>query len=287
MSEAAKGERIAKVIARAGICSRRDAERLIEQGRVSLDGAVLTSAAVNVGPESRIAVDGEALPAAEPARLWRYHKPLGVVTSTTDARGRPTIYDGLPATLPRVMPVGRLDLNSEGLLLLTNDGGLKRRLELPATGWTRRYRVRVYGRFDEALLAGLAKGVRVEGLDYGPIVARLDSRRGANAWLTMSLKEGKNREIRKVCAHLGLQVSRLLRVAYGPFQLGQLAVGEVEEVTAKVLREQLGDAPKAQKSGTARPKPKPRARPGGKPKPGPKTPAGRPRSDHANRRRKA
>ncbi len=287
MSEAAKGERIAKVIARAGICSRRDAERLIEQGRVSLDGAVLTSAAVNVGPESRIAVDGEALPAAEPARLWRYHKPLGVVTSTTDARGRPTIYDGLPATLPRVMPVGRLDLNSEGLLLLTNDGGLKRRLELPATGWTRRYRVRVYGRFDEALLAGLAKGVRVEGLDYGPIVARLDSRRGANAWLTMSLKEGKNREIRKVCAHLGLQVSRLLRVAYGPFQLGQLAVGEVEEVTAKVLREQLGDAPKAQKSGTARPKPKPRARPGGKPKPGPKTPAGRLRSDHANRRRKA
>ncbi|MDH3473292.1 MAG: rRNA pseudouridine synthase [Rhodospirillales bacterium] len=234
------GERIAKVIARAGLCSRREAERLIAEGRVTLDGRVLDSPAVTVAPGAKIAVDGVALPAAPPTRLWRYHKPAGVLTAARDPRGRPTLYDRLPEGLPRVMPVGRLDLTSEGLLLLTNDGALKRRLELPATGWARRYRVRVYGRVEEKALAALAHGVPVEGLDYGPIAARLDSQSGANAWLTMSLAEGKNREVRRVCEHLGLKVSRLIRLAYGPFQLGRLPPGGLEEVPARVLAEQLG-----------------------------------------------
>jgi len=270
------GERIAKVIARAGICSRRDAERLIAEGRVTLDGAVLESPAVTVGPESRIKIDGEALPAAAPARLWRYHKPVGVLTAAHDSRGRPTLYDHLPDDLPRVMPVGRLDLNSEGLLLLTNDGELKRQLELPATGWTRRYRVRVYGRVEPERLAALAQGVRVDGLDYGPIRARLDSQSGANAWLTMTLSEGKNREIRRVCEHLGLKVNRLIRIAYGPFQLGQLEPRGLQEVTAKVLSEQVGNAPKKSRTGFAKAKPRPN-KPGSKAK-------GR---GHANRRRPA
>ncbi len=262
------GERIAKVIARAGLCSRREAERLIAQGRVTLDGAVLDSPAVSVGPEARIAVDGDALPAAAPTRLWRYHKPAGILTTARDPQGRPTLYDRLPGALPRVMPVGRLDLNSEGLLLLTNDGGLKRRLELPATGWARRYRVRVYGRVEDKALAALAKGVTVEGVGYGPITARLDSRSGANTWLTMALSEGKNREVRRVCEHLGLKVNRLIRIAYGPFQLGMLAPGDLEEVPAKVLAEQLGATPgKAaggRKVGQGWAKAKPRkAKPGG------------------------
>ena len=218
------GERVAKVIARAGLCSRRDAERLIAAGRVAVDGQTLTSPAVTVGPENRVSVDGTPLPEAAPARLWRYHKPAGLLTTQRDPQGRPTVFDRLPPGLPRLMPVGRLDLSSEGLLLLTNDGALKRRLELPATGWSRRYRVRVYGRVEEAALAGLAAGVTVAGVTYGPIDARLDSRRGANAWLTLTLKEGKNREIRRVCEHLGLTVNRLIRVAYGPFQLGERLV---------------------------------------------------------------
>ena len=234
------GERIAKVIARAGVCSRRDAERLIAEGRVTLDGETLSSPAVTVQPESLITIDGERLPRAEPTRLWRHHKPAGLLTAARDPAGRPTVFDRLPPGLPRLMPVGRLDLGSEGLLLLTNDGALKRRLELPATGWTRRYRVRVYGQVTPEQLAGLARGTRVEGIDYGPIQAALETRTGANAWLVMALKEGKNREIRKVCAHLGLRVSRLIRIAYGPFQLGRLAPGAIEEVPAKVLREQLG-----------------------------------------------
>jgi 23S rRNA pseudouridine2605 synthase len=246
------GERIAKVIARAGLCSRREAERLIAEGRVALDGRVLDSPAVTVGLGARIEVDGVALPAAPPTRLWRYHKPAGVLTAARDPQGRPTLYDRLPEDLPRVMPVGRLDLNSEGLLLLTNDGALKRRLELPATGWARRYRVRVYGRVEEKALAALAQGVRVEELDYGPITARLDSRSGANAWLTMSLSEGKNREIRRVCEHLGLKVSRLIRLAYGPFQLGKLPPGGLEEVPARVLAEQLGQGPAGPAEGASR-----------------------------------
>ncbi len=273
------GERIAKVIARAGLCSRREAERLIAQGRVTLDGAVLDSPAVSVGPEARIAVDGDALPAAAPTRLWRYHKPAGILTTASDPQGRPTLYDRLPGALPRVMPVGRLDLNSEGLLLLTNDGGLKRRLELPATGWARRYRVRVYGRVEDKALAALSKGVTVAGVDYGPITARLDSRSGANTWLTMALSEGKNREVRRVCEHLGLKVNRLIRIAYGPFQLGKLAPGDLEEVPAKVLAEQLGAAPgKAapggRRTGQGWAKAKPRkTKPGGA-KPGQAKPSG-------------
>lgn len=235
----AKGERVAKVLARAGLCSRREAERWIAAGRVAVDGETLATPAVLVTAESRVTVDGEPIPAAEQARLWRYHKPPGLVTTHRDAQGRPTVFERLPPTLPRVVSVGRLDLNSEGLLLLTNDGGLARRLELPATGWTRRYRARVHGPVDEARLAALEKGVTVSGVAYGPIRARLDSRRGANAWLTVSLQEGRNREVRKVLAHLGLQVTRLIRVAYGPFQLGKLPRGAVRDVPAKVLREQL------------------------------------------------
>ncbi len=235
-----KGERIAKVIARAGYCSRREAERLIEQGRVTLDGRKLNSPAVNVAPGQKITVDGKALGAAEPTRLWRYHKPRGLVTSHRDEAGRPTVFDDLPRDLPRVVSVGRLDLNSEGLLLLTNDGGLARRLELPATGWSRRYRVRVHGRVDAAALAKLARGITIDGVRYGAITAQLDTQAATNAWLSVSLREGKNREVRRVMEHLGLTVNRLIRVSFGPFQLGTLKPGEVREVPRKVLADQLG-----------------------------------------------
>jgi 23S rRNA pseudouridine2605 synthase len=261
-----KGERIAKVLARAGLCSRREAERWIEQGRVAVDGRVLKTPAVVVGPRARVTVDGKPIPAKEPTRLWRYHKPRGLVTTSRDPQGRPTVFDNLPAGLPRVLAIGRLDLSSEGLLLLTNDGELKRRLELPATGWARRYRVRVHGQVDGARLSVLAKGITIDGVAYGPVRAALDRQKGENAWLTMSLAEGKNREVRRICEHLGWPVSRLIRIAYGPFQLGQLADGAVEEVPGKVLREQLGVG--AQQS---------------PPKPGAK-----PRRDrHAHRRRTA
>ncbi len=235
-----KGERIAKVLARAGLCSRREAERWIAAGRVAVDGKRLDSPAVAVAQEARVTVDGRPLPAPAPARLWRYHKPAGLITSHRDPQGRPTVFERLPDTLPRVVSVGRLDITSEGLLLLTNDGGLARALELPATGWVRRYRVRVFGTVDEARLPALEKGLRVGGVAYGPIRARLDSRRGGNAWLTVSLTEGRNREVRKIMEHLGLTVNRLIRVAYGPFQLGKLRRGATAEVPAKVLREQVG-----------------------------------------------
>ena len=248
-------ERIAKRIARAGLCSRREAEAWIGAGRVVVDGEKITSPALVVGPATRILVDGKPLPTAEPTRLFRYHKPRGLLTTARDPEGRETIYDKLPKELPRLMPIGRLDLTSEGLLLLTNDGELKRKLELPVTGWLRRYRARVNGHVDPAKLAGLAKGVTVEGVDYGPIRASLDRQQGDNAWLTLSLAEGKNREIRRVCEHLGYPVSRLIRIAYGPFQLGHLEKGEVEEVQPKVLREQLGGAKSPDQSGRARAKP--------------------------------
>ncbi|MEX0922550.1 MAG: pseudouridine synthase [Rhodovibrionaceae bacterium] len=235
-----EGERIAKVIARAGVCSRRDAEKLIAERRVAVDGKVIDTPATKVTPAQRIRIDGEALPQAEPARLWRFHKPGGIVTAARDPEGRPTVYDRLPEGLPRVMPVGRLDITSEGLLLLTNDGELKRRLELPSTGWIRRYRVRVHGRISQSELDKLAEGVTVEGVTYGAIQATLDSQRASNAWLTMSLREGKNREIRRVCEHLELSVNRLIRVSYGPFHLGKLEPGAIDEVKGKVLREQLG-----------------------------------------------
>ncbi len=235
-----KGERIAKVIARSGLCSRREAEVLIQQGRVELDGETVVQPGTTVKPKQKVTVDGERLPATEAARLFRFHKPVGVLTAARDPEGRKVFGDILPEGLPRLMPVGRLDMTSEGLLLLTNDGGLKRHLELPATGWLRRYRVRVYGKVEASALKALEKGLTLDGERFGPIRASLDRVQGGNAWLTVALREGKNREVRRVCTHLGLTVNRLIRVSYGPFQLGALKVGAVEEVPAKALKEQLG-----------------------------------------------
>jgi 23S rRNA pseudouridine2605 synthase len=239
-ADAPRGERVAKLLARAGLCSRREAERWIAEGRVSLDGRVLESPAVVATAESDLRVDGKPIPQKEPARLWRYHKPAGLVTTHRDEKGRPTVFERLPPELPRVVSVGRLDLTSEGLLLLTNDGGLARALELPSRGWTRRYRVRVHGAVEAPRLKSLEKGLTLDGISYGPIRAELERAQGSNAWLTMALQEGKNREIRRVLAHLGLDVTRLIRIAYGPFQLGHLPRGNVEEVPRRVLREQLG-----------------------------------------------
>jgi 23S rRNA pseudouridine2605 synthase len=254
-----KGERIAKVMARAGLCSRRDAERWIAEGRVAVDGTVLTGPAVTVTAANTITVDGKPLPRREAPRLWRYHKPRGLVTTARDPEGRPTVFDALPKDLPRLVSVGRLDVASEGLLLLTNDGALARRMELPDSGWERRYRVRVYGAVDPERLAALAEGVTIEGVRYGAIEAAVDSRTGRNAWLTLALKEGKNREVRRVCAHLGLQVNRLIRIAFGPFQLGGLARGAIEEVPASALERHLGIAPRS-KAGWAKAKPRPRSK---------------------------
>jgi 23S rRNA pseudouridine2605 synthase len=239
-TSAPEGERIAKVMARAGLCSRREAEQWIAAGRVSVDGKVLASPALNVRPGQRIVVDGQPLPVAEPPRLFRYHKPKGIMTTAHDPEGRKTFYDTLPEGLPRLMPIGRLDLNSEGLLLLTNDGELKRRLELPSTGWLRRYRVRVFGTPSDAALQALSRGVTVGGVVYGPIQAKLERVQGSNSWLVIALREGKNREVRNVMEHLGHEVSRLIRTGYGPFQLGALEPRAIEEVRPKVLKEQLG-----------------------------------------------
>src|SRR5262245_20793986 len=236
-------ERIAKVMARAGLCSRRDAERWIAEGRVTVNGKRLDSPAFTVGESDVVAVDGKPIPAPEPTRLWRYHKPRGLIVAARDPRGRPTVFAQLPAGVPRGVSIGRLDHESEGLLLLNNDGQLKPRLELPATGWTRRYRVRVHGAADPATLAGLADGVTIDGIRYGPVRAMLEHRQGGDTWLIMSLTEGKNREVRRICEHLGWPVSRLIRVAYGPFQVGSLAPGAVEEAPTKVLRELLGMKP--------------------------------------------
>ena len=241
---AAGTERVAKRIARAGICSRREAERLIADGRVRVDGQIIETPATLVGPETRVMVDDRLVPRPAPAMLWRYHKPAGEIVSRSDPEGRRTVFDGLPESLGYVVAVGRLDLSSEGLLLLTNDGELARRLELPATGWTRRYRVRVHGRPDARALKALEKGCTIDGVRYGAINAAIDSeQKGANAWLTVALKEGKNREVRRVLEHLGLKVNRLIRTSYGPFQLGTLKRGGVDKVPDKVLREQLGEAP--------------------------------------------
>ncbi|MBM3576648.1 MAG: pseudouridine synthase [Alphaproteobacteria bacterium] len=241
--KAFEGERIAKVMARAGVCSRRDAERWIAEGRVAVNGRALTSPAFNVSESDKITIDGAPMQARERTRLFLFHKPAGYVTTARDEEGRPTVFSYLEERhpdLPRLVSVGRLDINTEGLLLLTNDGGLARTLELPATGWTRRYRVRVHGAIDQARLDSLRDGVTIEGVNYAPIEARLERTQGANAWIAMSLTEGKNREIKRVMAHLGLDVTRLIRVSYGPFQLGDLAEGVVEEVRLKTLREQLG-----------------------------------------------
>jgi 23S rRNA pseudouridine2605 synthase len=234
------GARIAKVIARAGLASRRAAEAWIKAGRVSVNGNVIDTPALNVTDADRIAVDGEPLPQRERTRLFLYHKRRGLLTTHADARGRATVFSVLPASLPRLISVGRLDLNTEGLLLLTNDGGLARALELPATGWLRRYRVRAHGRVTQEQLNDLRRGISVDGVDYGPIEATLDRVQGSNVWLTFAMREGKNREVKNVLARLGLTVNRLIRVSFGPFQLGELAAGEIEEVKTRILREQLG-----------------------------------------------
>lgn len=235
-----EGERIAKVLARAGVASRREAERMIEAGRVGVNGAKITSPALNVTPADKVTVDGKPIAEAEAARLWLYHKPRGLVTTARDEKGRPTVFDALPEGLPRVVSVGRLDINSEGLLLLTNDGGLKRRLELPSTGWLRKYRVRVNGAPKEADLAPLGKGITLDGERFQPMQAVIDRQQGANAWLTIGIREGKNREIRRAMESVGFPVNRLIRISYGPFRLGNLKPGAVEEVKARVLRDQLG-----------------------------------------------
>lgn len=228
-------------MARAGLCSRREAEAWIAAGRVSVNGAAIASPALNVTAKDKIAVDGKPLPGRERTRLFLYHKPRGLVTTHADPEKRPTIFEQLPKTMPRVISVGRLDLNTEGLLLLTNDGGLARVLELPTTGWLRRYRVRAHGAILQPALDALRKGVTVDGVRYGAIEATLDRMQGANVWLTFAIREGKNREVRNVLEHLGLQVNRLIRISFGPFQLGDLAEGAVEEVRTRHLREQLGE----------------------------------------------
>lgn len=261
------GERIAKVVARAGLASRREAEAWITEGRVAVNGRVITSPALDVTARDVVTVDGAALPERERTRLFLYHKPRGLMTTHADPEGRPTVFDNLPDGLPRLISVGRLDFNTEGLLLLTNDGSLARALELPQTGWLRRYRVRAHGEVTQPQLDALRAGTIVDGVRYGPIEATLEREQGANVWLTFAIREGKNREVRNVLAALGLDVNRLIRVSYGPFQLGELGEGEVEEVKARVLREQIGEAllgragaDLAPAAGTAKPPVKTRAK---------------------------
>ena len=282
-------ERVARALARAGVASRREAERLIEAGRVALNGQVLTSPAMNVGPGDILTLDGAPIADREPPRLWRYHKPAGLITTHKDPKGRATVFERLPPDLPRVISIGRLDLNSEGLLLLTNDGDLARQLELPASGVVRRYRARAYGRASQDKLDRLKSGITVEGVAYGPIEAEIERGQGANIWIGLALAEGKNREVRKVLEALSLKVNRLIRVAYGPLELGDLQPGEVQEVPSRRLRQLLADGfsgqpepsksrpparkeagPKARTSGPRQPQPpksksdaKPQRRPGG------------------------
>ncbi|MEM6408452.1 MAG: pseudouridine synthase [Pseudomonadota bacterium] len=248
------GDRIAKVLARAGVASRRGAEALIEAGRIAVNGKTIQSPALNVTPSDKITFDGKDVAAPDTPRLWLYHKPTGLVTTEKDEKGRDTVFGALPAHMPRVISIGRLDINSEGLLLLTNDGGIKRKLELPSTGWLRKYRVRVNGTPDDTTFAPLRAGISADGEQFQPMEVTLDRQQGANAWLTVGLREGKNREIRRAMAEIGLKVNRLIRVSYGPFRLNDLKPGEVEEVKARVMRDQLGLAPE-----DAKPRPKKRA----------------------------
>jgi len=257
-----EGERIAKVMARAGVASRRDAERMIVEGRVAVNGKAVTSPALDITPADRVTVDGKPIDAPQPARLWLYYKPLGLVTTERDEKGRQTVFESLPEGMPRVMSVGRLDLNSEGLLLLTNDGELKRRLELPTTGWLRKYRVRVNGRPNEATFDPLRRGITIDGEDFQPMDISLDKQQGANAWLTVGIREGRNREVRRAMSEIGLIVNRLIRVSYGPFRLNTMKPGDVVEVKQRILRDQLGEggdkqAPAPREEGEAPRKPRP------------------------------
>ena len=280
--------RIAKAIARAGLCSRRDAERWIAAGRVSVNGQTIALPALDIGADDKVVVDGQPLPEVEPAQLWRYYKPRGLVTTHRDPQGRPTVFDNLPEELPRVVSIGRLDFNTEGLLLLTTDGSLARHIELPSTGWLRRYRVRAHGRVTQEALDTLKDGAVIDGVNYGPIEAALDSMQGGNCWLSIGLREGKNREVRKILANLGLEVNRLIRVSFGPFQLLSLKPGEAEPVKRRVLVDQLGrdvsaqfglDAPQ-----TLKPARKPRG--GGRTSSGPmRTKADGAKTDRTNRPR--
>ena len=285
--KSAKGERIAKWLARAGVASRREAERMIAAGRVRVEGRLITSPALNVTGEEDIRVDSQPVTAPQPTRLWRYHKPAGLLTTARDPKGRPTVFDKLPASLPRVITVGRLDFNTEGLLLLTNDGELARQLELPATGWLRRYRVRAFGRIGQKDLDTLKDGMTLDGVRYGPVEAQFEKQQGGNCWLTLALREGKNREIKKLLAHFGLRVNRLIRLSYGPFGLRDLATGEVKEVPRRVLRDQLGPvwaeklAPDTKAAGGRRQPSRP-GKPGARPL---KKSGNPPRGPHANRRR--
>jgi 23S rRNA pseudouridine2605 synthase len=275
MADTPKGERIAKTLSRAGVASRREAERMIEAGLVAVNGKLITSPALNVLPSDKITVEGQPIAAAEPARLWLYYKPEGLVTSASDEKGRETVFDNLPEDMPRVMSVGRLDLNSEGLLLLTNDGELKRRLELPSTGWLRKYRVRVKGNPTDVDLEPLRRGITVDGEHFQPMTVTMDRHQGANAWLTVGLREGRNREIRRAVNAINLIVNRLIRVSYGPFRLGEMEPGQVEEVRPKVLRDQLGmtEEPGPKPTGTAaRRGPRVAVKPGTAPRPAAGTP---------------
>ena len=243
MTNTPPGDRIAKVLARHGVASRREAERMIAAGRVAVNGKQIDSPALNVTDSDRIEVDGQPLAAKDPVRLWLYHKPSGLVTTASDEKNRPTVFDNLPEGLPRVMSIGRLDLNSEGLLLLTNDGGVKRRLELPSTGWLRKYRVRLHGAPKDEDFRPIREGIDVDGETFRPMTVTLDRQQGQNAWVTVALREGKNREIRRAMEAVGYPVNRLIRVSFGPFRLGDLKSGEVSEVKRKVLRDQLGIDP--------------------------------------------
>ncbi len=246
MSDASPGgDRIAKVIARAGICSRREAEKLIADRRVALDGETVTTPAKRVGERQIVSVDGKPLNEPERTRLWRYHKPVGLVTTHRDPEGRPTVFQALPKSMPRVMSVGRLDVNSEGLLLLTNDGELARKLELPAAGWTRQYRVRLFGKVSQNDLDHLAQGITIEGIKYGPVIADLERSKGMHSWASIGIKEGKNREVKRLMEHLGLKVARLIRIRFGPFHLGHLEPGTVDEIPSKIWKTAIeNEAPK-------------------------------------------
>lgn len=255
-SDANKGERIAKALSRAGVASRREAERMIEAGRISVNGTRLDTPAFLVTAKDEIMVDNMPIERKQPARLWRYHKPDGMLTTHSDPGGRPTVFENLPDTLPRVISVGRLDMTSEGLLLLTNDGELARILELPSTAWARRYRVRAYGHVTQNRLDSLINGIDIEGVPTGPIEAKLDKQQGDNAWISVTIREGKNREVRRAMQTLGLHVNRLIRLSYGPFQLGDLLKGGVEEIPNRILRDQVGhliDIPETRQTGTIKP----------------------------------